>query len=360
MATYTYNAWETMNLPIVSGDTYFRILRQQTQTPGDATVGVVFDGLILDGQQLTNLNEIISPYVNTETLYLPTGTNISSLTGDDEQNASFYIYYTQDDWETFTYDTIQVTYNWAYENSLPYLRSYRPINLLDYRQYFIFSIQNPAGNTDNDVWVRLETETVDTFNIADNTIWTYMLRLDQLTYPGAFSYDYSYDYDVDRTFMLPGTYNYLRIADDRGSRTFSYDYYVTNTCYKYALYYLNDIGGWDYMLFLGRELQKDDIKRLQYKKNYVSQAFDWGKVNYLTQINEKWELNTSFMNDTQSENLQPLFHSNKMFLQDLNNGKLIPVNITNTNVEHKTFKNQGRKLYTYTINLDSAQEKFAI
>lgn len=358
MATYTYNAWETMNLPVVSGDTYFRILRQSSSTPGETTIGVVFDGLILDGQRLTNLNEIISPYVKTDNLYFPTGTDISSLTGDDEQNASFYIYYTQNDWQTYTYDVIQVTYNWTYETSLPYLRSYHPINILDYRQYFILSLKNAFGSTSDIVSVNLENTNVDSFEISDATIWTYMLRLDQLTYPGAFSYAYSYDYDVDRTFMLPGTYNKFYVSDDE--RTFSHTYYVTNTCYKYALYYLNDMGGWDYMLFLGRELKKDDIKRLQYKKNYTAQSFDWGKVNYLAQINEKWELNTSFMNDTQSENLQPLFHSNKMFLQDLTNGKLIPVNITNTNVEHKTFKNQGRKLYTYTINLESAQDKFSI
>lgn len=359
MATYTYNAWETINLPVVSGDTSYIITNiYTTGNPSNLLTGVISSGKILDGFGLQNVNEIISPYVKTEDLYFPTGTDISSLTGDDEQNALFYVFYSQDGWTNWTYDTINLIYNWAYETSLPYSRSYRPINLLDYRQYFIFSIQNPVGSTQNNVGVSLERTQVDIFSIEDATIWTYMLRLDQLTYPGAFSYAYSYDFDVNRTYMLPGTYNTLTIADDE--RTFSYRYYVTNTCYKYALYYLNDMGGWDYMLFLGRELQKDDIKRLQYKKNYTAQAFDWGKVNYLTQINEKWELNTSFLNDTQSENLQPLFHSNKMFLQDLNNGKLIPVNITNTNVEHKTFKNQGRKLYTYTINLESAQEKFAI
>lgn len=360
MATYTYNAWETINLPPVSGNTYFRVSRQSLPNPGTATNGIIYDGLILDGLQLKNLNEVVSPYVRTEEISFPVS---STLIQDDEQIPNFYVYYSSnppgDTWisGTTSYDVIIVPYNWSYETTMPFLRSYRPINLLDYRQYLVLSLKDisASGNT---VTVKLDNIQNDTFFIDSGSIWHYILNLNSLTYSGAFSFAYSYDFDVTRQNMIPGTYSTLSIEDD--DRTFSYKYYVTDTCYKYALYYLNNIGGWDYMLFAGRELQKDDINRLQYKKEYVSQALDWGRKNYLTQINEKWELNTSYIDNETSIKLQPLFSSNKIILQDLETSKLIPVNITNASVEHKNYRNQGRKLYSYTINLENSQDKFSI
>lgn len=362
MATYTYNAWETINLPPVSGNTYFRVSRQSLSNPGTATNGIIYDGLILDGLQLKNLNEVVSPYVRTEEITFPVS---SVLIQDDEQIPNFFVYYSSnppgDTWisGTTSYDIINVKYNWSYETDIPFLRSYRPINLLDYRQYLVLSLKDISSpGSENNVSVSLDNRIKDSFSLADGSIWHYLLNLNSLTYNGAFSFAYSYDFDVTRQGMVPGTYSKLSISDD--DRTFSYSYNITNTCYKYALYYLNDIGGWDYMLFGGRELQRDDIKRLQYKKEYVSQALDWGRKNYLTQINEKWELNTSYVNDETSRKLQPLFSSNKIILQDLETSKLIPVNITNASVEHKTYRNQGRKLYSYTINIENSQDKFSI
>lgn len=356
MASYYYNCWETINLASVTADTDFKIYDRIVLHPETATTGLVFTGRINNGYNIKNLNEILSQYVKPDTISFDF-VGDSTLYGDDEQTMSFSIYYSEDGWGTYTSDAITLTYNWSYNKQLPYVRSTRPINLLDYRQMLIFSIVDSNASAPQNWVVTLEGTVVGDFQIDDATVWTYLLKLNTLTYPGAFSFAYSYDYDLNRPYMHPGTYNTIRITS-QGQPT--QIYYVTNTCYKYCLYYLNSIGGWDYMLFGGRELQNDNLSRLSYKKDYVAQSEQFAKVDYITFINEAWQLNTSYMNDLSSSKMIELLGSNRIYLQDLDTQMIIPVNITNSKCEHKTYKNQGRKLYTYQIDVEASQPKFRI
>ena len=113
-------------------------------------------------------------------------------------------------------------------------------------------------------------------------------------------------------------------------------------------------------LFRGKEIQTDKLTRLSYNKPYEANSTQYGKVNYLTKIEESWELNTSFLNDLQSSKMIHLLASNNLYLQDLNTGTITPVNITNSNCEHKTYKNQGRKMSTYTITVTNSQNKYRL
>ena len=347
MATYEKKSWETLNLPPVSGDTYFRILDHSVNTdPSEETSGVIYDGLILDGFGIQNLNEILSQYVNPTPISF-----ISQLQPDNASHSIFYIYYTQNDWQTWTNDFVVINYDWSYIQNSRAVLSDPIINLVDNRQFFVYTIKAGTPDTQTTVTMKIENIVVTSFQISGYTYYNLVQDLSTSTYPGEFTYAYSYDFFVDRTAPIDGV-NKITIGPST--------YYVTNTCYKYCLYYLNQYGGWDSLLFRGRELQTDDLSRLSYKKNYIVQSTDFHKVDYLTTIQERWSLNTSFLDNTESSKMINLMASNKIFIHDLEEGYIAPVNITNSNCEHKNYRNQGRKMATYNIEVSASQPKYRI
>lgn len=348
MATYEKKSWETLNLPAVSGDTFFRILDHSVSTdPSAETTGVIYDGLVLDGFGIQNLNEILSQYIYPTPIIFT-----SSLQQDNTSHSTFYIYYTQDDWGTWTYDTVILTYDWSYKPN--YNRSVLSdpiINLIDNRQFFLYTIKAPSPDVVNTITMKIGNIVVYTFTITGYTYYNLVHDMSDATYPGEFSYAYSYDFFVDRSVPIDGV-NIITIGPST--------YYVTNTCYRYCLYYLNQYGGWDSLLFRGKELKTDDLSRLSYKKNYVAQSLDFYNTNYLTTIQERWSLNTSFLNNIESDKMINLMASNKIYIHDLVEGFIAPVVITNSNCEHKNYKNQGRKMATYNIEVSASQPKYRV
>lgn len=324
-------------------DTDFIIYRLPTLTPGDTLTNIIYSGKILAGYSLLHINELLAQYVYTEDLVI----DASHIIQDDEQYYKFFLYTTTDDWDTFTSDTITVIYDWSYEYDAPNIRPIKssiPINLIDYRQFAIQSMMSRDGTTEV-IQAFLNsgssTQTIDNFAIDSSSTWTYFRWLNDgvIAWPTEFITPY-----------------YLNINGIR--------YEVTSTCYEYCLYYLNQWGGYDYMLFGGRELQTDNLSRLSYNKHYTNNSKQFGQVDYQTTIKETWSLNTSWMTDTQADKLKHLFSSNKIWMQILSDPSkqphLIPVNITNTTYEHKTSKNQGHKLFAYDIEVKASQTKYRI
>ena len=348
MATYEKKSWETLNLPAVSGDTFFRILDHSVSTdPSAETTGVIYDGLVLDGFGIQNLNEILSQYIHPTPIIFT-----SSLQQDNTSHSTFYIYYTQDDWGTWTYDTVILTYDWSYKPN--YNRSVLSdpiINLIDNRQFFLYTIKAGSPDAVNTITIKIGNIVVYTFTVSGYTYYNLVHDMSDATYPGEFSYAYSFDFIVEKYVPIDGV-NKITVGPST--------YYVTNTCYRYCLYYLNQYGGWDSLLFRGKELKTDDLSRLSYKKNYVAQSLDYYKTNYLTTIQERWSLNTSFLNNIESDKMINLMASNKIYIHDLVEGFIAPVVITNSNCEHKNYKNQGRKMATYNIEVSASQPKYRV
>lgn len=346
MSTYTIYSFQTLNLPTVQVDTDFIIYDDETQSPGDQLYGIIYTGRIVAGYKLEHIDEILSQYVYVKDLSL-SGTHFLR---DGEQRYTFYLYKSTDDWATFTLDTITVIYDWSYDFeplSVRPTKSSIPINVMDFRQYAIQSMMSRTGQAEPvEVYVDGPI-TIDNFTLENTETFTY------------------FRYLSDPAIEWQST-------DSSAIWINNYKYTVTNTCFDYCLYYVNQWGGYDYMLFAGRELKTDTLSRLSYKQQYRTQiAGDWvgqfGDKTYQTTIKEHWSLNTSWLNDIQSEKMKHLFSSNKMWLQDLNeevNAKmtphLIPVNITNASHEHKNWKNQDRQLYSYTIELEASQTKYRV
>ena len=356
MATYEYKSWQTISLPIVTGDTYFIILDHQVSsgsTPIDETEGVVFSGKIVDGYNLRNIDEILDQYVYPQDIEFS-----SSLQLDDYMHKTFYVYYSQDGWDTYTYDSIVLTYDWSYGIGESNIKLSSPIvNLLDCRQYFLYTSKAPSPDVTSSFKIKLEGTEIGSYSMSGFTYYNYVQRLDELTYPGEFNYEYSYDFFVDiEGHPVPGTMNKLTI----GTNAIYDTYWIALTCNRYCIYYINKFGGWDSMLFKGRELMSDSISRLSYKKNYTAMSQEFGQVDYLTKIVSSWSLNTSFRTDEQSSKMAHLLETNRAYLHDLVDDKIYPICITNASCELKTYKNQGRKMAVYTVEAKASQEKYRI
>lgn len=135
-----------------------------------------------------------------------------------------------------------------------------------------------------------------------------------------------------------------------------YGYTIGDYCADYAIYYLNRSGGWDSYLPLGRSKQFEHYDRKNITMAYDAMSLDWGKKTYNNQISLSWEINTGWVNDTESKNMvKNLFGSNQVFLHDLSSGVIYPVIITDTEAEVKTFVNNNRKMISHTIRLESSQ-----
>ena len=133
---------------------------------------------------------------------------------------------------------------------------------------------------------------------------------------------------------------------------------IKDTCNDYAVYYMTPQGGWSWMLFDGKRINKQAITNNNYRTSKFNDKFyNRSNVQYLKEIKETWELTTNYLTDYQSDLMQGLITSPYLYLHDLNTGNIYAVNEIDTSVDKKTFGNQGRKFFTYTIKLENSQQK---
>ena len=136
-------------------------------------------------------------------------------------------------------------------------------------------------------------------------------------------------------------------------------YKTINSCEaRYSLYYVNSYGGVDVLPCKGKSFKKtDNITRLNYSRSFRNNTREFENVNYMNEIKPAWELNTSYMVDEQSRKMHELVESTCVYLYDAEEQTYTPVVMTDKKLEYKTYFNQGRKFYTYTINVEESQSK---
>ena len=137
------------------------------------------------------------------------------------------------------------------------------------------------------------------------------------------------------------------------------NYRTIKTCEaRYSLYYVNSYGGVDVLPFRGKSFKKtDNITRLNYSRSFRNNTLEFENVNYMNEIKPVWELNTHYMVDEQSRKIHELVESTCVYLYDALEQTYTPVVMTDKKLEYKTYFNQGRKFYTYTINVEESQSK---
>lgn len=145
-------------------------------------------------------------------------------------------------------------------------------------------------------------------------------------------------------------------ANDREHPVIEYD--LTH-CGDWALYYLNKMGGHDAFMIEGNVKVVDNIDRDQYTQNAKNtDPSSFAKTTIQSRISTTYELSTGWLTDEESEILaSQLMTSPQVFLHN-KTSLYIPtaVNITDTSVEHKKFRN-GKQLNRYTITVEESQTK---
>ena len=134
------------------------------------------------------------------------------------------------------------------------------------------------------------------------------------------------------------------------------DYAVIPKCHRYALYYVNELGGVDVLVMEGKCSIKDNYKRSQYKQSYDNGAtINRGTVNYHNDITRTWELHTGWLTDEQSGRMGHLLGSTLVYLCDCDDDyALHPVTITNGDCPYKQYRSDG--MIEYGINVELARD----
>ena len=124
------------------------------------------------------------------------------------------------------------------------------------------------------------------------------------------------------------------------------------------LYYLNSYGGWDAFVIEGTALKKDAFTTYKTDQSYNNTTLQFETNKYVQEIKTSYELNTGLLSDEQSANLaKNLLGSVKVYLQNIEEGWIKPVIITDSNATYQTYQTNGRKMCQYKINVQESQSK---
>lgn len=133
---------------------------------------------------------------------------------------------------------------------------------------------------------------------------------------------------------------------------------VGDYCGYGALYYSNNMGGWDQFLIEGTITKKDTYERYTINNKWEAGTLKPGTRTLVNTIDESWSLKTHMLNDSEANILaENLYGSNNIFFHNFADGKITPVVITDTSVEYKNWRNQKKKKFYLTINIKSTQPK---
>ena len=281
---------------------------------------VVYRGnaVFTDKDPEINITEIVRDYVEdnidisgeagyTQKIDL---TKVMLNTGEEGDNlvASLYYYY-----------------DYSFDKDFKLTRNMPILNYFDTRQNIFLSFLNLSGET----------------NIIRISAGGRLLRL-RFDTPGIFNHKLAH-YDG----------NIIVNAPDKSTTLTS-----KNTCAKYAIYYLNPLGGWDQLLIEGKVVKTIKLENKSYKRNFDNNTNEFENKHYLKNLTTTYKLTTGYLTDAQAKLMPNLIETTKAYLCELDTNNYIPVLINTTSVDIKTYRNQGRKLFTYTIEVQESQNKF--
>lgn len=248
-------------------------------------------------------------------------------------------------------DTITFVNDWSYNHGKTWSASdclSDPINgELDPRQWLLFSIL--SGDDSVNV----------TLTFADSSTAV-------VAVPVAFSADFNDDFNGDFAQADDPSKSGTAVLDlsqfsDLVSVSFLGRTWKVRSegCARYLAAYVNAYGGWDTFILDGQPSQRDELVRNTASFDYDNyDGSARGRKDYAIEFTPAWTLRTGLLTDDESLRMHHLLNSTEVYLQDLASGKFIPVVLTDTEAERKTYKSTGRQMITYTFNAQLAQERF--
>lgn len=209
--------------------------------------------------------------------------------------------------------------------------------------YIVFSVVNTAQSND---YITIEGEKFGNI-FYDDPVADGKMGLYHLTYK-----------DVDMNDYPPDIYDYDYYDYKSGDILYhKYKFNLDSTCRRYQLLYKNNYGGYDTFLVEGRDKQTDSWTNYSIKKDFKNTEKGFRTQHYLKDVTTKQSLYTGWLTDEQSLRMDNLLESTMVYLCDLEEDTVIPVVITDTSWEKKTYGNQGKKLVAYAINVEYSQNK---
>lgn len=317
-----YPTWQDVFVPIPrtsddeSSITYsVSVMNNET---GEYEVVYRGNAVFTDKDPEINITEIVRDYVEdninisgeagyTQKIDL---TKVMLNTGEEGDNlvASLYYYY-----------------DYSFDKDFKLTRNMPILNYFDTRQNIFLSFLNLSGET----------------NIIRISASGRLLRL-RLDTPGIF-----------HNKLAHHEGNIIVNAPDKSTTLTS-----KNTCAKYAIYYLNPLGGWDQLLIEGKVVKTIKLDNKTFKRNFDNNTNEFENKHYLKNLTTSYKLTTGYLTDAQAKLMPNLIETTKAYLFELDTNNYIPVLINNNSVDIKTYRNQGRKLFTYTIDVQESQNKF--
>lgn len=243
--------------------------------------------------------------------------------------------------------SVQFDNNWSYDydyNPATMGMSFPVNNKIDIRQCVVFTAYNASAIT-------------ATITLANGSSFDVIIPVE---ISNDFNDDYNFDFSKSVRAAQTGTavFDLSQWGDVKSLTIGNKVFKVVNNCNRYALYYVNAYGGWDSLLIEGNHSVSDSLTRHTRETEYDNRGIqNRGIHNYVNEISKTMTLHTSWLSDDESSRMHHLLNSTNVFLGDLVTGQMIPVILTNTTTEYKTYKGNGGRLVNYTINVTIAQER---
>lgn len=196
-------------------------------------------------------------------------------------------------------------------------------------------------------------------NSGGSTVETYRILYD-------WEYGHTWNHNNATTLSLPvnGEYisgmmkpktvvnsgnNYVNTGRSNGD-------YTKEVCGRYCLLYLNARGGWDAFAYTGKCVRTDTIKQYTFDHSFNNNTPEFETGRYASEITPQWELNTGILTEAQSQiYAKQLATSNKVYLQDLEEGTIVPVVIADNSVTYKTEASENNGIITYKTIVKQSQ-----
>ena len=284
------------------------------------TFEVVYRGnaVFTEEEPEINITEIVRDYVEDHI-------NIYAEGGSTQKSDLTKVMINTDEEDANLVASLYYYYDYSFDKDYKFTRNMPILNHFDTRQDIFLSFLNLSGETNN--------ITISTGGR--------LLRL-TLDTPGIFHHKRAYREG-----------NVIINAPDKRTTLTS-----KNTCAKYAIYYLNPLGGWDQLLIEGKVVKTTKLENKTFKRNFDNNTNEFQNKHYLKNLTTSYKFTTGYLTDEQAKLMPNLIETTKAYLCELDTNTYIPVLINNNSVDIKTYRNQGRKLFTYTIDVQESQNKF--
>lgn len=318
--TYEYPIWKDIYVDLPFEHNHFRLVNISS---GFIMYEGMIYGVITSQVGITDvlrdyMTTVSDPFVNTftSTQYLLVDMQTSSDGVNWQSSYTFRLYY-----------------NYSYDEERKVYLEAQPIDYFDPRQYLLFTFQSYDNIKEN-------IEITKKFGTTSSQTQTISSYNEQKTYTSKAASNYSIKIKTSKE---------EKIFKDR----------CTNT--NYAVYYINRYGGWSWMLFQGKNLKTDKTKQSTYKMDFDNNVgTEFNTKVYQNDITETWQLTSDYLTDKQSELLKHLYSSPLVYLHDLKEDKVMSVLVDTKSFDYKTYRNQGRKMFTHTIKVNSSQTKIIL